>query len=85
MEMNQQTEIRMGNGLPLFEGETFLHLGKKHTFNDIAKAVLKQVTKVEAEILVMTIQHHMKEPWFLKQDEETHALIERVRKEVKGL
>ena len=80
--MNQQNEIKMGDGLPLFEGETSLHLGKNHTFNDIAKAILNKLSKVEAEVLLMTLEHHMKEPWFLKKEEELQALIARVKKEI---
>jgi len=81
--MNQTTTIQMGNGLTLFEGETFLHLGKKHTFNHVANAILDKMSKVDAECLIMTLKKNMKEPKFLKQEEKLEALFKSIREEKK--
>jgi len=78
MKTNNQ-EIKMGNDLPLFEGETFLHLGKKHTFNDIAKAVLEQLRGNELQMFEIALKLQQEKDWYLIQETQHQQLIEEIR------
>ena len=74
-----QTVTKMGDDLPLFEGETFLHLGKKHTFNDIAKAVLEQLRGNELEIFKIALDVQQRQDWYLIQETQHYQLVEEVK------
>jgi len=65
----------------VFEGETNLHIGKKHTFNHIADAVLKRLTAVEAKCLITILEKNMKEPKFLKSEAKFQEFVAKFKKE----
>jgi hypothetical protein len=65
----------------IFSGVTHLHLGKKHTFGDIADAILDRMTEVEAKCLINTIKLQMTQPRFLKQEAEWSALKAKIAAE----
>jgi len=69
------------NHLGLFEGETSLHIGKKHTFNHIADAILKTLTATEAKLMIPLLQQKMTEPKFLKQEASLQKLVAKIKAE----
>ncbi len=85
--MELKTETRMGcePDAEMFEGKTHLHLGKNHTFNNLADAILQKLTKVEAKCLMIALEKNMEEPKFLKQEVSWQKLVAKVRAERKEL
>ena len=77
--LKQQCQIAKCGTSDIFTGETHLHLGDKHTFGDIADAILDQLSKVEAECLMSTLKLQMTQPRFLKQHEELEEFIRKFK------
>jgi len=69
------------NNLGLFEGKTFVHIGKKNTIGDLADAILETSTTSQAKGLIHIMQIKMTEPKFLKQEADFNKLVAKIKKE----